>query len=159
MPLTMEERFELAKAQQLARSQKIKGKVGRKEIVKFTAGLTQMPASDNKRKKYKNKLLLTNTKCQICQTPFTENTRFIHLDHCHTTNEIRGVLCHNCNIGLGCFKDNPDFLKGAIEYLMTVDRKTRNKYIYWWYNLPDVYIIDKLWWWNLPDVVELTSKY
>lgn len=54
-------------------------------------------------------------KCAICGiTP--ENKR-LDLDHCHTTRTIRGLLCNNCNRGLGHFKDNPEFLKKAISYL------------------------------------------
>lgn len=39
------------------------------------------------------------------------------LDHCHTTGQVRGLLCHNCNRALGLLQDNTDFLKSAIEYL------------------------------------------
>lgn len=39
------------------------------------------------------------------------------LDHCHNSMEVRGLLCGSCNIGLGQFKDNPFFLKAALNYL------------------------------------------
>ncbi len=68
---------------------------------------------------YKEKLLMVeeqDNKCKICNKEF-ENSKDTHLDHCHTTGEIRGILCSNCNKGLGCFKDNEDFLKEAIIYL------------------------------------------
>jgi hypothetical protein len=39
------------------------------------------------------------------------------LDHCHETGEFRGFLCHNCNVGLGKFKDDPDILLNAIAYI------------------------------------------
>jgi hypothetical protein len=39
------------------------------------------------------------------------------VDHGHETGEVRGLLCSNCNLGLGYFKDNPKYLEGAIKYL------------------------------------------
>jgi len=39
------------------------------------------------------------------------------LDHCHDTGKVRGVLCHNCNIGLGHFRDDPEVMQRAIAYL------------------------------------------
>jgi hypothetical protein len=42
------------------------------------------------------------------------------VDHDHDTGEVRGILCHACNIGLGKFEDNPDLIKLALEYLVRV---------------------------------------
>jgi hypothetical protein len=39
------------------------------------------------------------------------------IDHCHGTGAVRGLLCYNCNLGLGNFKDDPGLLKKAIRYL------------------------------------------
>lgn len=39
------------------------------------------------------------------------------IDHCHDTGEIRGLLCFNCNTGLGRLGDNVQALERAIEYL------------------------------------------
>lgn len=39
------------------------------------------------------------------------------LDHDHVTGEFRGWLCHDCNKALGFFKDDPNLLKSAIEYI------------------------------------------
>ena len=39
------------------------------------------------------------------------------VDHVHGTDQVRGLLCNLCNPALGLFKDNPDRLKRAIEYL------------------------------------------
>jgi len=50
--------------------------------------------------------------CAICSRPDPE-----HLDHCHETGWIRGVLCFNCNGGLGQFGDDPGRLRAAIAYL------------------------------------------
>lgn len=40
-----------------------------------------------------------------------------HTDHCHTTGEIRGILCQRCNQGIGLFSDNPARLRAAADYL------------------------------------------
>lgn len=50
--------------------------------------------------------------CDICGAPDPQ-----HVDHDHRTGEVRGILCFNCNGGLGQFRDNPEFLAGAITYL------------------------------------------
>ena len=39
------------------------------------------------------------------------------VDHCHTTGVVRGLLCHNCNRGLGLFKDSEVFMRKALSYL------------------------------------------
>lgn len=55
--------------------------------------------------------------CAICGAATPGGKRPFHVDHCHTNNQVRGILCHGCNIGLGGFKDNPRSLKRAILYL------------------------------------------
>lgn len=56
--------------------------------------------------------------CAICLVPLeTLQSRHIHVDHDHDTGFIRGVLCHACNVGLGCFRDSPDSMVRAITYL------------------------------------------
>ena len=54
--------------------------------------------------------------CAICNTALS-TSKAVHLDHCHISGDIRGVLCQPCNIGLGGFKDNIESLENAIEYL------------------------------------------
>ena len=55
--------------------------------------------------------------CAICKSPNAGGRGAFHADHNHQTNQPRGVLCHNCNVALGNFKDDPELLKAAIEYL------------------------------------------
>lgn len=39
------------------------------------------------------------------------------VDHCHTSGEVRGLLCHNCNRALGLFKDRPDVMRKAAKWV------------------------------------------
>ena len=57
-----------------------------------------------------------NGNCQICKNilKIDKNT---HLDHCHYTGKIRGVLCGKCNTGIGQFNDSTELLKSALKYL------------------------------------------
>lgn len=41
----------------------------------------------------------------------------LSVDHCHKTGVNRGLLCSSCNIGLGYFKDSPETLRSAADYL------------------------------------------
>lgn len=62
--------------------------------------------------------LLAEASCEICgTTEWPGKDKKPHIDHDHKTGRIRGVLCSNCNIGIGYFKDDPDLLASAIDYL------------------------------------------
>lgn len=54
--------------------------------------------------------------CPICQKPLPVGKQR-HIDHCHATGTIRGVLCRLCNLGLGNFKDNHNSLLRAASYV------------------------------------------
>ena len=54
-----------------------------------------------------------NHVCAICNNPFGLQ----NIDHCHKTGKVRGVLCVNCNRGLGAFGDNIQNMEKALEYL------------------------------------------
>ena len=57
-----------------------------------------------------------NHACKICDTalPTTTDAR---VDHDHQTGNVRGILCHPCNVALGLFKDSKENLAKAIRYL------------------------------------------
>lgn len=63
-------------------------------------------------------LAAQGNRCAICQTdkPGSKG-EWWHIDHCHTTNQVRGLLCHMCNVGVGNLKDDPALLRAAAEYI------------------------------------------
>lgn len=62
-------------------------------------------------------------RCAICGTDNTGKRRCFHVDHNHDTGKIRGLLCGNCNSGLGNLRDDVGLLNRAIQYL-TASEKT-----------------------------------
>ena len=55
-------------------------------------------------------------KCAICgEAPKT--ARGLHVDHCHKTGAVRGLLCHGCNVGIGALRDDPEIISKALSYL------------------------------------------
>ena len=57
--------------------------------------------------------------CAICGYEFGQKLGDYHIDHCHRTGLVRGILCDRCNRGLGYFRDTPQFLQSAAVYLDT----------------------------------------
>lgn len=53
--------------------------------------------------------------CEICGDEVL-SARF-HVDHCHDTGKIRGILCNGCNSGLGFFRENIERMEKGIQYL------------------------------------------
>lgn len=57
--------------------------------------------------------------CAICKKPPSgkAHDKYLAIDHDHATGKVRALLCHRCNLGLGCFNDDIDLFKAAIEYV------------------------------------------
>lgn len=56
--------------------------------------------------------LRQNGLCAICRSQPAQ-----HVDHCHATGEVRGLLCFGCNRGLGKAQDDPELLRRGLSYL------------------------------------------
>ena len=85
---------------------------GRRSILKKRYGITA--------NQYDQMVIDQDNGCAICGSKEVggrgEGTR-LAVDHDHKTGKVRGLLCTNCNNGLGRFKDDPDLLTKASEYL------------------------------------------
>jgi hypothetical protein len=61
--------------------------------------------------------------CAACGVEFVVDgdgypiDKFVHLDHCHDTGTIRGILCNGCNLALGHLKDDPVRVMALLEYI------------------------------------------
>jgi hypothetical protein len=71
---------------------------------------------------YQTTLDLQGGKCAICNEGETARSnagyvKNLAVDHCHTTGEVRGLLCNRCNVGIGYLNDDVVRLHSAIKYL------------------------------------------
>ncbi len=66
---------------------------------------------------YETMLINQEGKCLICEEPAT------CVDHSHTTNAIRGLLCIKCNAGIGQFNESPTLLQKAANYIIATAKK------------------------------------
>lgn len=57
--------------------------------------------------------------CKICKTtkPGRKGVKRFAVDHCHKTQEIRGLLCMQCNTAIGLLNEDPDLFDAAKQYL------------------------------------------
>lgn len=55
--------------------------------------------------------------CAICGIEKENVSRAFAVDHCHDTGKVRGLLCNNCNTGIGNLRDDIGLLERAIVYL------------------------------------------
>lgn len=59
---------------------------------------------------------LLSRPCEACGAT-DMSTKELHIDHCHTTGVVRGVLCHACNTSLGLLNENPERLRALADYI------------------------------------------
>ena len=85
-------------------------KASRKNHLKKTYGITL--------EEYDDMFNEQEGRCKICGTTDSQSSSpHFHVDHCHSSGIVRGLLCGPCNQGLGQFKDNIPSLEAAIKYL------------------------------------------
>lgn len=85
-------------------------KKDRKRHLKVKYGVTQ--------EWYEQQLEKQNGRCAVCGTEDPgKGLKHFHIDHNHATGEVRGLLCHSCNTGIGLFKEDINLIEKAIEYV------------------------------------------
>jgi hypothetical protein len=75
--------------------------------------------SKNEIFKYSDFLELFNSQnncCGICGIKFSGTLGWC-VDHDHFTGIVRGILCGDCNKGIGCLRDDPKIMMSAIQYI------------------------------------------
>lgn len=66
---------------------------------------------------YENRLAKQEGACAICGHRPGPDDRCLAVDHDHETSVVRGLLCHECNMGLGKLGDTVEQLEAALAYL------------------------------------------
>lgn len=92
------------KAWQEANAEKLK-QYRRRYDLRKKYGLTEA--------QYEELFVRQGGRCAICNT----KPKRIVVDHCHSTGIVRGLLCGNCNVGLGHFGHDLERLQKAQDYL------------------------------------------
>ncbi len=64
---------------------------------------------------FEKMLAAQNGRCAICRS--LPKVKFLSVDHCHKTGTVRGLLCDDCNRGLGLFRDIPARMRAAAKYI------------------------------------------
>lgn len=58
-----------------------------------------------------------NGRCAICPRELQRGGKMTHVDHCHKTGKVRGLLCHGCNTSLGKLNDDEEIILRMAEYV------------------------------------------
>ena len=91
--------------------------LGKEEMRIRTIKNTYNVSRDEAEKLYKT------SNCDICNIQLTSrldseiNSSNRHIDHCHNTGKVRGVLCAGCNLAIGHAKEDVNTLNSMIKYL------------------------------------------
>lgn len=65
---------------------------------------------------YAEMLEAQDGRCAICGD-FPPHNKLLYVDHCHDTGDVRGLLCQQCNSGIGFLGDNVERVRKALTYL------------------------------------------
>lgn len=68
---------------------------------------------------YAEMLEQQNYQCPICERDFEETGEQAAIDHDHETGAVRGLLCKQCNLGIGNLQDDVNRVRNALQYLLS----------------------------------------
>lgn len=119
---TKEQKYEYRKRYRLNNQEKIKAyrqkyKPRAKELSRILNRAKRLKEHGISEEDFNSKLNQQEGKCAICDKPQDESIKFLSIDHDHKTNKNRGLLCSNCNRGIGLLQDDINILERAIKYL------------------------------------------
>ena len=117
-----------AKAKQWAldHPERVKARKTTESVKRWKAEHPEEHAAQQARryKRHRNNRRFPGGVCSLCgkeetalSRRYTGELRALQQDHDHDTNIVRGLLCLNCNRGLGAFKDDPALMRRAAEYV------------------------------------------
>lgn len=113
-----------------------------------------------------------NYRCACCgsESAYNSGSQKFHVDHCHETNRVRGLLCKSCNHALGMCGDSIEGLMRLVNYLKSAAsrpdpkelkekdlpprRKQYAKVKVWWSNREQQYMLQ----WVRPKTLERCSR-
>lgn len=101
---------QLRRGRPLAPLTKQKSTTGREQYLARQYGLTLAA--------YEDLLIFQGGRCAICPAGLSDINP-LHVDHCHASGKVRGLLCGPCNRALGLMKDDTDRLTSAVRYLLS----------------------------------------
>lgn len=115
---TIKDKVRIRKCQECCGNRQRERKEERKEVYKEKGFARNLRAKYGLTVQEWQRLLESqDEKCQICKKDLT--TKNTHVDHDHVTDQIRGLLCFECNTGIGKFHDNIEWLLAAVAYLQS----------------------------------------
>lgn len=101
------------------------GKLNKKQVVrsnylsdaKYKKQRSLLRGYDITLEQYEKLLESQGRSCAICRCSEEKNGKIMAVDHCHDSGALRGILCVECNLGIGGFKNSPELLETAAAYL------------------------------------------
>lgn len=91
------------------------------QIIRLNNRKTRLALYNITQDQYNKMVKDQNNCCAICNNPenilYKGKLKLLCVDHCKYTKIVRGLLCSNCNRGIGYLKHDLSLLNSSIVYL------------------------------------------